>query len=89
MEFDELLKKQLDEAPLPDQGFTCAVIVRVERHRRRRRLAILIAIAVAAVVAFIAPPSSPAAAPSTELVMAALVLMAVCSLAWIETERTA
>jgi Sec-independent protein secretion pathway component TatC len=86
MEFDEYLK---NEEPLPDRGFTRAVIVRVERHRRWRRFAILIAIAVAAVVALIAPPSSPAAAPSTELVVAALVLMTVCSLVWIETERTA
>lgn len=86
MEFDELLK---NEEPLPDRGFTRAVMVRVERHRRWRRVAIVIAIAVAAAVVLIAPASLPAAAPSTELVVSALVLMAVCSLVWIETERTA
>lgn len=86
MEFDELLK---NEEPLPDRGFTHAVMLRVERHRRQRRVAIAIAMIVAAVLVMIAPASSPAAAPSTELVVAALVLIAVCSLAWIETERTA
>jgi len=86
MEFDELLK---NEEPLPDRGFTRAVMLRVERHRRQRRVAIAIAMIVAAVIALIAPPSSPTTAPSTELVVAALILMAVCSLVWIETERTA
>jgi len=81
MEFDDFLK---NEDPLPDQGFTRAVMLRVERHRRQRRVAIAIAMIVAAAIALIAPPSSFHAA-STELVVAALVLMTVCSLAWIET----
>lgn len=85
MEFDELLK---NEDPLPDRGFTRAVMLRVESHRRRRRIAVAIAIVVAAVIALIAPPSPvPTAGP--ELIGGALVLMSVCSLAWIETERPA
>lgn len=81
MEFDEFFQ---DEEPLADRGFTRAVMARVERHRTRRRVAIAIAMIVAAVIALIAPPSSFNAA-STELVVAALVLMTVCSVAWIET----
>jgi len=84
MEFDEFLK---NEEPLPDEGFTRAVMARVERQRRSRRIAIGIAIGVAAVAALFARPSF--IVPSTEVIVGALILMSVCGLAWIESERTA
>jgi peptidoglycan/LPS O-acetylase OafA/YrhL len=60
-------------------------MVRVERHRRWRRIAFAIALAVAAVVALIAPASSVTTA-GPEFIGGALILMTLCSLAWIETE---
>jgi hypothetical protein len=82
MEFDEFFQ---DEEPLPDRGFTRAVMARVERHRVRRRLAIAIAIVIAAAITIIARPSF--IAPAAELVVGALILMTLCSFAWIETEN--
>ena len=82
MEFDEFFQ---DEEPLPDRGFTRAVMARVERHRVRRRLAIAIAIVIPTGIAILARPSF--IAPATELVVAALILMTLCSFAWIETEN--
>lgn len=82
MEFDEFFQ---DEELLPDRGFTRAVMQRVERHRTRRRLAIAIAIVIAGAITIIARPSF--IAPAAELVVPALILMTLCSFAWIETEN--
>lgn len=76
MEFD-------DEDRLPDNGFTRAVMTRIDRHRRRRRLAFATAMIVAAAIAMIVRPSLPAA--NLELLVLAPILISLCCLAWIET----
>ena len=90
-EFDAYLVCHLDEAPLPDEGFTRAVAARMQRHRRHRRLAFAGAVAVATVIAATAIDVSPAPvcsfrAITPEIIAAALLLITVCSLVWIGTE---
>lgn len=78
-EFDAFLKRELDEPPLPDHGFTQAVTARIERHRRSRLWMFAAAIAIAA-------PFFPFAAVTAETVVATLILATICSLVWIGTE---
>jgi hypothetical protein len=90
-EFDASLASHLQDADLPDQGFTRAVAARIERHRRRRFLALAGAGAVggamAAITASLWPvPVASFPAISPESIVAVLILVAVCGLVWIGTE---
>ena len=89
-EFDVYLASHLDEVALADQGFTRAVALRMERYRRRRRLAVAGAIVVSTLIAAIAASLSPmpvfafrALTPDT--IVAAMVLVTVCSVVWIDS----
>ncbi|MCI4567962.1 hypothetical protein [Lysobacter sp. CFH 32150] len=88
-ELDAYLRQQLEVAPLPDLGFTSALVIRMERQQRRRRFALIGAGVVATALAGIALILSPASAdlaitPGT--IVAALLLATLCGLAWIGTE---
>lgn len=90
-EFDAYLARRLEDAELPDDGFTHAVIARMARLRRRRRCALASAVAVSSVAAAIGALLAPA--PRLSLpdltpagVVATLLLAGACSLVWIATE---
>lgn len=90
-EFDAYLRQQFDVAPLPDHGFTSALVTRMERQQRRRRFALIGAGVVATAFAGIALILSPASAdlaitPGT--IVATLLLATLCGLAWIGTESS-
>ena len=90
-EFDKYLISQLDEAPLPDHDFTRAVLTRIERERRQRRIVFAGAAAIAMLIAGIAAgivPDAASAELSAQTVVAALLLITISSLAWIDGEST-
>ena len=89
-EFEAFLADHLDEAPLPDDGFTEALRARLSRHRRRRRFAMLGAVVVDSVIAAVVVSLSPlpvftVADVTPEAVVAILFLLAGCSFVWIDT----
>jgi len=90
-EFDAYLSQRLNAPPLPDHGFTSALVTRMERQQRRRGLALTGVGAAATTFAGIALVLSPAAAefaitPGT--IIATLLLATLCGLAWIVTESS-
>ena len=90
-EFDAYLVRRLDEADVPDQGFTREVAARLDQHRRQRRLALAGALLTACTTAAVGVYRSPAPVfhvpdVTPEAVVATLLLAAVCSLGWIAAE---
>lgn len=88
-EFDAYLRQQLDLTPLPDHGFTSALVTRMERQQRRRRFALIGAGVVAtasAGIALILSPASADLAMTPGAIVATLLLATLCGLAWIGTE---
>jgi hypothetical protein len=81
-DFDESLRRELDEPPLPDRGFTSGVMARIDRARRRRR--VLFAAAAAIALAVVGAAVGTEITPGT--VMAALLLITISSLAWMDGE---
>lgn len=89
-DFDAHLTRQLTDDVLPDHDFTRRVTARLQRYRLRRRWAITAAVAVAALLvatgASLSPgPLFPAKAIDPEGVIAGLLLVTACGLAWIGT----
>jgi hypothetical protein len=90
-EFDDLLRRSLAEAPLPESAFTERVVQRLRRQRRRRRLALAGALGVAAAIsgtgaALAAGPWIVVPPVSTGTLVAAVVLAAACGVAWLGAE---
>ena len=88
-EFDAYLSQRLNAPPLPDHGFTSALVTRMERQHRRRRFALIGAGAAAtafAGIAWILSPASAELAMAPGTIVATLLLATLCGLAWIGTE---
>jgi hypothetical protein len=92
-EFDAYLTSQLDSPPLPDEGFTRAVVARMERRRRSRRSMLIAASGLAGIASAISMLLSPGPILPFEMtpgtIIATLLLVTLCSLVWIGTESSA
>ena len=90
-ELDRFLMAALDESPLPDRDFTSGLSGRLRRHRLHRQLAMGVALSLGMVATtvglYVSPaPFAVASLSSLQGIALALVLTALCSLVWIETE---
>lgn len=88
-QFDAYLSQQLNATPLPDHGFTSALVTRVERQQRGRYLALTgVGAATTAFVgiAWVLSPTSAELALTPGTIVATLLLATLCGLAWIGTE---
>ena len=84
------LRKLLDEATLPDDGFSTRVLARVQRYRRTRRVVFLTATLVSLALCWALMPSGLVAAPNIDLqtwhLFAPVILIGVLALFWTDTE---
>jgi hypothetical protein len=90
-DFDDDLRRSLEEAPLPESEFTERVLQRMRRRRRRRRWALGGAAGVAGAIsgtagALAAGPWIVVPPVSAGTLVAAIVLAAACSVAWLGGE---
>jgi CHASE2 domain-containing sensor protein len=90
-DFDDLLRRSLAEAALPESDFTERVLQRLRRQRRQRRRALGGAASVAAAIsgsigALAAGPWIVVPPVSAGTLVAAIVLAAACSVAWLAGE---
>lgn len=92
-DLDAWLSRQMKTTPLRDDGFALVVTARVARHQRRRRVAFVAAGGIAAMVAALcsrllplSAPALPSLAITPGTVVACLMLVTLCGLAWIDTE---
>lgn len=88
-ELEEFLHAELRRADLPDRGFSAKVAARLHRHRQIRLGVLLgatvLAIALGGMLLRVSAPPPLAAVVTPATVIAALVLVGLCSLAWIAT----
>ncbi len=87
-EFEEFLRAEMRRAELPDRGFSTSVAARLQRQRQFRLTVLWSATALAIALGLMLmritpapPPHSPVFAPAA--VIEVLVLVGLCSLAWI------
>lgn len=90
-DFDAFLTRHLGATALPDAGFTDAVVAGIGRRRQRRQWAFTSAAVVAGIATAIAIQLIPLhATPPLSMgpgnVIAGLLLLALCGLAWLGTE---
>ena len=81
---------ECDDVPA-DEAFVHAVMIGVERHRNRRRIMLVVAAGVAGMIAcallIVLPvPALPGAPLGAFDMLATLVLVAFCGMAWIASE---
>ena len=84
------MRELLDEAALPDDGFSTKVLARVQRYRRTRRLVFLTATLVSLGLCWALMPSGMTAAPTLDLeawhLFATVIMIGALALFWTDTE---
>ena len=84
------MRELLDEAALPDDGFSTKVLARIERYRRTRRIVFLSATLVSLGLCRALMPSGTTLLPTLDLeawhLLATLILSGALALFWTDTE---
>ena len=84
------MRELLDEAALPDDGFSTKVLARVRRYRRTRRLVFLIATLASLGLCWALMPGGMTAAPTLDLearhLLATVILCGTLALFWTDIE---
>ena len=84
------MRELLDEAALPDDGFSTKVLARVQRHRRTRRLVFSTATLLSLGLCWALMPGGMTAAPTLDLeawhLFATVIMIGALALFWTDTE---
>ncbi len=84
------MRELLDEAALPDDGFSTKVLARIQRYRRTRRLIFLTATLASMGLCWALMPSGMIAAPTLDLeawhLFATVITIGALALFWTDTE---
>ena len=84
------MRELLDEAALPDDGFSTKVLARIQRYRRMRRLVFLTATLVSLGLCWALMPSGMTAVPTPDLeawhLFATVIMIGALALFWTDVE---